>query len=460
VSRQLLGDLLRSPGPGQRRWRRRRTAPSVSIVVATHNRASLLGLALDSALDQDYPNLEVLVMDDGSTDETRDVLAGYARRLPPERFRCESHDNMGQARTLNRGYELARGELLGYLSDDDVVAPGLVSALVRALAERPDASAAYPAYRLIDAQGQVVDTWLPLRYSPTRALCHHDTIIGPGGLARRAALEASHGWDPRYRWMGDLIMWMGVARWGPVLRVAEPLASWRKHPEGATMATGVQRAAEHLRLFEHGLALDPQTAEDPQLRAEALRNACIVAAWFARHTDFAPGEPITMVDQDRPLISAWASGQDPTTRRFDFAHAERVAAALRSLGEATLQLAAARETDESRSGPRGGYERAVERLRAVGALPPLDGSASRVHEGALGATLIEAALDCEADVPSERRRFLVPDRGQSALVADELRALVGLTLAGPAAGRGMVDAVHGEIARRREDLGRAQARAR
>jgi hypothetical protein len=445
------------------RWRRRPTAPAVSIVVATHNRASLLPLALDSVLRQDYPNLEVLVLDDGSTDETRDVLVDYGHRSAPDRFRFESHANMGQARTLNRGYQLARGELLAYLSDDDVVAPGLVSALVRALAERPDAAAAYPAYRLIDARGQIVDTWLPLAYTPTTALCHHDTIIGPGGLARRAALEACGGWDSQYRWMGDLIMWMGVAQSGPVLRVAEPLASWRKHPEGATMATGAERAAEHLRLFEHGLALDPQTAEDPESRAEALRNACTVAAWFAGHTNFAPGEPITMIDQDRPLISAWASGQDPATSRFDVAYAEQVAAALRSLGEVTLQLACARARARARAAnlpapPGGGYDRAVERLRAVGALTGTHGSRSQLDEGGFGAALIEAALDCAADVPSERRRFLIPDRRRSALAAEELQSLVALTLAGPAHGRGMLEAVRAETARRQEDLAQAPSR--
>src|SRR5437764_6014170 len=149
-----------------RPWRRRRTAVAVSIVVATHNRASLLPLALDSALGQDHRDLEVLVLDDGSTDETRDVLTGYAHRLPPERFRFESHANMGQARTLNRGYELARGQLLGYLSDDDLLAPTLVSKLADALVKRPEASAAYPAYRLIDAEGTILDTWLPPEYTP------------------------------------------------------------------------------------------------------------------------------------------------------------------------------------------------------------------------------------------------------------------------------------------------------
>jgi hypothetical protein len=436
------------------RLRRHRQAPAVSIVVATHNRASLLALTLDSLLAQDHANLEVLVLDDGSTDRTRELLAAYQRRLPPERFRFESHANMGQARTLNRGYELARGELVGYLADDDLVAPGLVSTLARALARDPDAAAAYPAYRLIDAEGTTVDTWLPLSYTPATALSRHDTIIGPGGLARRAALEASGGWDPRYRWIGDLIMWMGVARSGPVLRVAKPLASWRKHGEGLTSTVGVERAAEHLRVFEHGMALDPATARDAELRAEALRNACMVAAWFAPIREFAPGEPITMVDQDRPLISAWASGQKPDTPRFDVGQAERVAGALRRLGELTVRLADARSTDAS--APPGGYGRAVERLRAVGALAGEDGVSSRLDEQALATALIEAAVDCAADVPVERRRYLLPERRQSALAAAELRALEGLTLSGPERGRSMLRDVQSEVARRERDLAGAR----
>lgn len=439
------------------RWRRRQPAPAVSIVVATHNRARLLKLAVDSALAQRYENLEVLVMDDGSTDQTRDLLADYERRNPPERFRFETHANMGQARTLNRGYELARGELLAYLSDDDLLAPKLVPTLVRALSRQPDAAAAYPGYRLIDPEGSIVDTWMPLRYTRATALSHHDTIIGPGGLARRTALEASGAWDPTYRWMGDLIMWMGVAGTGPVLRVEKTLASWRKHPESATTTIGAERAAEHLRLFEHGLTLDPQTADDPALRAEALRNACIVAAWFAPIREFAPGDPISMIDQDRPLVSAWASGQDPATDRFDLAYAERVTSALRQLGELTLQLAEVRDAD---SGPGAGYERAVQRLRAVGGLAGPDGKRSRLDAEALAPALVAAAVDCAADVPGTRRRYLLPDRAQSAAVAGELRALERLTVSGPTRGREMLDDIRREASQRRADLAGAQVRAR
>src|SRR6185312_5624338 len=119
------------------------TRPGVSIVLATYNRHEWLRLAMDSVLGQSYPNTELLVMDDGSTDETPDLLEDYARRHPPERFRFSRHENMGQARTLNRGYEMARGEILGYLSDDDLLSRGAVARLIAELGEHPDAVAVY-----------------------------------------------------------------------------------------------------------------------------------------------------------------------------------------------------------------------------------------------------------------------------------------------------------------------------
>ena len=244
-----------------------------------------------------------------------------------------------------------------------------------------------------------------------------------------------------------------------MLRLPEPLASWRKHPEGATSATGVVRASEHLRLFEHGLLLDRATADHPERRAEALRNACVVAAWFAGHTNFAAGEPITMVDQDRPLVSAWASGQPPATERIDLGHAEQVAARLRELGVLTLRLAGARA--EGAHGHRGGYERAVTRLREVGALSGGESvGVGPLDEERFGEALIEAALDCAADVPPERARFLVPDREESRLVADELETLVGLTLSGQALATELPAAVEREIARRRDDLAQMRTGSR
>jgi glycosyltransferase involved in cell wall biosynthesis len=167
-------------------------SPSVSIVLATYNRRDWLRLAMDSVLEQDYRNLELLVMDDGSTDGTPELLAEYEARYPAERFRYFRHQNMGQARTLNRGYELARGEILGYLSDDDLLERDAVSGLVRELGD-PDVVAAFPGYHLIDDEGRVRDTIRPFEYSPLEAFRLIETVIGPGCLVRRPVLESTGG---------------------------------------------------------------------------------------------------------------------------------------------------------------------------------------------------------------------------------------------------------------------------
>ncbi len=431
-------------------------AASVSIVLATFNRATMLRAALDSALAQDHADLEVLVMDDGSSDETPAVLAEYAARVPAERLRVERHDNMGQARTLNRGYALARGEWVGYLSDDDLLAPGLVSALLAALAATPGAVAAYPAYRLIDADDAIIDTWRPLPYTPATALTRHDTIIGPGGLVRRDVLEATGAWDPAHRWMGDLPLWMAVGREGPVVRVDAPLASWRQHAGGATSTGGVARAKEHLRLWRAGVAAVPEVAGSPALRAEALRNACLTAAWFAGHTELAPGVPLTSVDQDRPRISAWASGQDPAAPAFDGALADRVATSLRELGRLTVELATVRRGTPAPAGGPEALAAAEARLEALGAFSDGDELAPGADRTALGFALVEAAVRCGELIDPATARFLAPDRETAGEIVAELGALVHLSVSGPEHGAGFGAAIEAEIARRRDDIAAAE----
>src|SRR5262249_5604315 len=119
--------------------------PLVTIVTPAHNRAALLGEAIESVLAQDYPALEYIVVDDGSTDATPDVLKRYEGRLV-----AISQPNRGEIRTVNRGWALARGEIICTLNDDDVLLPGAVQAAVDAFRQRPDVLVVYPDYQLID----------------------------------------------------------------------------------------------------------------------------------------------------------------------------------------------------------------------------------------------------------------------------------------------------------------------
>ncbi|GEM_PF-3334391 len=423
-------------GPGRTRGRH----PAVSIVVATHNRSAWLRAAIDSVLAQDYPDLEVLVVDDGSTDETPSVLEEYARRNPPRRFRFMRQENQGQARSLNRGYELARGEILGYLSDDDLLAPGAISRLAGELIADPDAAAAYPGYRVIDGEGRLVDTVRPIEYSSVEAVRLHDTIIGPGALARRAALEASGGWDPSLRWMGDLILWMGVGLAGRVIRVPEPLAFWRMHGGAATAQVDPDHAREHVRVAVRGLELPGLGPQPVAVRAEALRNACIVGSFWAGGADSGLGQRFTSIDLHRPLVSALAAGLRPGAEAGE---QEEVAGLWRSICRSLTAIAELRRRlgtgpggagplARSAAAPQGagsGLERALARLRAVGVLAgPGQPEPGERDARDLRSALVEAAADCGADIDPETTRFLLVDRRSWPITDSEHRELLDLSL--------------------------------
>jgi hypothetical protein len=407
--------------------------PSVSFVIATYNRPEWLRLSMDSVLAQDYPDLELLVMDDGSTHETADLLAGYAGRYPPERFRYSRHENMGQARTLNRGYEMSRGDLIGYLPDDDLLAPGAVSKLVTALRD-PEVVCAYGGYRIIDPEGHVIDTVRPMEYSPIMAYRQMDTVIAPGGLVRRASLLASGGWDPSLHYMPDLILWMRVGLAGPMVRVSEPLASWRRHEGGLSMQTGRERLKEFIRMVEMGDALLELPAEAHAVRAEAFRNACIQAALFAAGTGPPPGERFAAIDLGRPGTSALSSGLGPTEQPDE--RADEAARIWRELARLTLELGRARMGPETNGGERGaagaGLRAARDLLRRVGALRGDSGDSAEVAPPRdVRMDLMEAAVACEADIDPSEARFLLIERGTPAVTDPEVEELNALGYGAP-----------------------------
>jgi hypothetical protein len=316
---------------------------------------------------------------------------------------------MGQARTLNRGYELARGEVLGYLSDDDLLAPGAVSRLVSPLAA-PDVIAVYPGYRIIDEDGAVIDTIRPPEYSPVEAFRLIDTVIGPGCLARRDALLSTGGWDPALRFMGDFILWIKLGLQGPIGRVSEPLASWRRHGGGLSLQAGAAHGRELLALVAMGAELLELPPDGIAIRAEALRNAAIQAAFFAGGTGQSPGERFATIDLTRTETSAVTAGLGPMEMPDE--RADQVAGLWRGLARITLELVEARSEGAVGGGTEYGLRAAERRLRTVGALPG-EGGGEREGWGArdLRLELMEAAFECGADLDLAASRYLLLERG-------------------------------------------------
>lgn len=200
--------------------------PLVSIVTPTYNQAEFLAATLDSMLAQDYPNIEYIVLDDGSTDATSAVLQRYNGRVQWQR-----QTNIGQSRTLNKAWAQARGAYLGYLSSDDLLLPHAISTLVSALEAQPDVLVAYGDFDLIDAIGRRTGAVQTPEYDYQRMVEELICPPGPGAIFRRSLFEKIGGWNEQLRKIPDFEYWLRAGRIGRFARVSKVLAQYRVHEE-------------------------------------------------------------------------------------------------------------------------------------------------------------------------------------------------------------------------------------
>lgn len=243
------------------------SAPLVSIVIPAWNALPHLRAAIDSVLEQSHEPLELIVVDDGSTDATPALLDEYRGRL-----RVIAQSNEGQAAALNRGWTESRGEFLGYLSADDLLKPNAIAQSTTVLLGREDAAVVYCDYALIDSRSRVLRTVCTPEFD-YRALVRDFVVApGPGALFRRKAWERAGGWNPRYRQMPDYDFWLRMGLQGTFLRIPEVLAAFRVHSSSITYSrTDRDRADEPITIIDRFYEDPPASvaADAPRARSGA-----------------------------------------------------------------------------------------------------------------------------------------------------------------------------------------------
>lgn len=244
----------------------------VTLVTPTFNQASFLGETLDSVLAQTHPAIEYIVIDDGSTDHTADVLARYAGRVNTRR-----QDNIGQARTLNRAWEEARGRYIGYLSSDDLLLPDAIARMATVLDANPDVVCAFPNSDLIDLRSRILRRGVCRPFDLAKVVVEQECSIGPGALFRRDAFDAIGGWRPEMRLGPDREFWIRLAAVGRFHFDTQSLALYRTHVEATSFRAASEEVShEFVRVLDEFYRREPVPPALLSRRDEAYAQAAML----------------------------------------------------------------------------------------------------------------------------------------------------------------------------------------
>jgi len=239
--------------------------PLVSIVTPSYNQAAYLEQTLRSVLEQDYPNLEYLVADGGSTEGSVEIIQRYASRLAWQ----VSEKDGGQAEAINKGLRRARGEYVAWLNSDDCYLPGAVSAAVRLLHANPAVGLVYGDVYAVDAAGRRNNLMRYEQWGLKDLLCFR--ILGqPGVFMRRAVLEQAGYLDHSYHYLLDHQLWLRLAALAPMLYSGQTWAEARYHEEAKNVARAAEFGGEAFRILDWA-AVQPQIAPTLQRHFRAAR---------------------------------------------------------------------------------------------------------------------------------------------------------------------------------------------
>jgi glycosyltransferase involved in cell wall biosynthesis len=204
-----------------------KTLPKISVVVPSFNQGKYLELTLRSVLDQNYPNLELIVIDGGSKDESLDIIRQYQQYIT---FWCSEPDG-GQTQGIIKGFSHATGEVLCFLNSDDLFELGVLYEVGKYFARHPDADAVYGNSLWIDAEGNAIRPQKEIPFSRFIFLHTYNYIPGMSMFWRRTIYDLAGGLNPTFQMAFDSDLWMRFSDHGKIKHVARQWSRMRVYPE-------------------------------------------------------------------------------------------------------------------------------------------------------------------------------------------------------------------------------------
>ena len=296
------GDGLRDSGMQQE-------LPLVSIVTPSYNTGAFIQETILSVKKQTYPRIEHIIIDGGSTDNTLDVIKEYKGTY---NMHWVSEPDNGQSDAINKGWRMAKGEILGWLNGDDTYMPWAVETVVKFLNDHPDVGMVYGDCNTVNERNKLVQRCKAKKFNLKEMLCRGNTLPQPAAFLRREVLDEVGYLDTNLHFAMDFDLWIRIGLEFKVEHISQFLANFRRCSGTKSMDEAYKFAPELLYILDKIFA-DPRLPEE----IRALRRRAYSLAHFKFCADYLSQRQIKVARKHlvkairlypRNLVDPWAAG--------------------------------------------------------------------------------------------------------------------------------------------------------
>lgn len=211
--------------------------PLVSIVIPCYNHEQFVQDAIQSVIDQDYKNIELIIIDDGSQDDSivkiQEMIGACKERFG--RFEFRSRANVGLSATLNEALEWCEGKYFSPIASDDILMPHKTELQVEYLYKNELSVGVFACVNLIDEKNKIITDWLvkDRKYKFANILMHEHELLAPTAMLRLETVKNVGGYNSNY-YIEDWYMWLKISKYGTLDSVNKIVSMYRKHPNNAS----------------------------------------------------------------------------------------------------------------------------------------------------------------------------------------------------------------------------------
>jgi len=253
-------------------------APRVTVVTPSYNQSAFIEDTIRSVIEHDYPNIEYIIIDGGSTDGSVDLIRKHEQHLA----HWLSEPDEGQADAINKGWRRASGEFVAWLNSDDILLPGSIAAAVDVMQERREVGLVYGDLERLDVAGNHVRIDRYDEYQLVELVSKAHRISQPGSVLRRSTVLEAGYLDPSLHFQMDLDLWIRVALRSQLAHCHRVVAGFRLHDQSKTSRISEVAAADIVTIYD---ALF-QRPDLPESLSRVRRQSWAAAHLYAARTQY------------------------------------------------------------------------------------------------------------------------------------------------------------------------------